>query len=74
MNRLGPLSRGVFIATLAGRSEDVMPLPTFLFLILTVLLAAGLSIPLVHMTGASMVWLGLLALFAAWGVRGLKWL
>ena len=74
MNRLGPLSRGVFIATLAGRSEDVMPLPTFLFLILTVLLAAGLSITLVHMTGASMVWLGLLALFAAWGVRGLKWL
>jgi heme A synthase len=51
-----------------------MPLPTFLFLILTVILAAGLSIALLHMTGGSMVWLGLLALFAALGVRGLKWL
>jgi hypothetical protein len=51
-----------------------MPLPTFLFLILAVIVAAGLSIALVQMTGASLVWLGLFALIAAWGVRGFKWL
>ena len=54
--------------------EEIMPLPTFLLLISAVILAAGLSIALVHMTGASLVWLGLLAMVAAWGVRGLKWL
>ncbi len=51
-----------------------MPLPTFLFLILAVILAAGLSITLVHLAGVSMVWLGVLALLGALGVRSLRWL
>ena len=54
--------------------EGTMPLPTFLFLILAVIVAAGLSIALVQLTGASLVWLALFALLAAWGVRSLKWL
>lgn len=51
-----------------------MPLPTFLFLILSVILATGLSIALVHVAGISLAWLGLVALLAAFGLRGLKWL
>jgi hypothetical protein len=50
-----------------------MPLPTFLLLILTVILAAGLSITLMQLAGLSLVWLGLIALVAALGLRGLKW-
>jgi hypothetical protein len=62
------LSRGFFIATLKG-TEEAMPLPTFLFMILTVILAAGLSIAVVKLAGISMVWLGVVALLAALGVR-----
>jgi hypothetical protein len=68
------LFRGFFIVTFVQRTEEIMPLPTFLFLIFAVILAAGLSITLVHLAGVSLVWLGFVALIAAWGVRGLKWL
>ena len=50
-----------------------MPLPTFLTLIVSVILAAGLSIALVQVAGVSFAWLGLAALCLAAGVRALKW-
>ncbi|GLS88318.1 hypothetical protein GCM10010873_32920 [Cypionkella aquatica] len=50
-----------------------MPLPTFLSLIIGVVLAAGASVAVVHAAGLSFVWLGLLALCFALFVRTLKW-
>ena len=50
-----------------------MPLPTFLFLIAGVIIAAGLSIALVHLSGISMLWLAVVAPVLALGARGLKW-
>jgi hypothetical protein len=56
-----------------GQMGDAMPLPTFLTLIVSVILAAGLSIALVQVAGISFVWLGVAALLLALGVRALKW-
>lgn len=51
-----------------------MPLPTFLLLIAGVIIAAGLSIAVVQLSGISMLWLALAAPLVALGARGLTWL
>ena len=50
-----------------------MPLPTFLAMILGVILAAGATIAVVQVAGLSFIWLGLLALCLALFVRTLRW-
>lgn len=69
------MPRGFFIATYERTSllEDAMPLPTFLFLIGSVIVAAGMTLAVFQFVGVSLVWLGVLALGLALGVRALKW-
>lgn len=50
-----------------------MPLPTFLMLIASVILAAGASIAVVQWAGLSFVWLALVALGLALFARSLRW-
>lgn len=50
-----------------------MPLPSFLALIAVVIVAAGLSIAVVHLAGISVIWLGLVALVTSLAVRALRW-
>lgn len=50
-----------------------MPLPTFLLLIGSVIVAAGMTLAVFQFVGVSLVWLGVLALGLALGVRALKW-
>lgn len=50
-----------------------MPLPTFLLLILSVILAAGATVAVVQLAGLSLVWLGVVALGLALFVRTLRW-
>ena len=69
------MPRGFFIATYERTSflEDAMPLPTFLLLIASVIVAAGMTLAVFQFVGLSLVWLGVLALGLALGVRALKW-
>lgn len=50
-----------------------MPLPTFLLLILSVILAAGATVAVVQLAGLSLVWLAVVALGLALFVRTLRW-
>ena len=50
-----------------------MPLPTFLMLIVGVIVTAGASIALFQFAGVPLVWLSVGSLVLALAVRGLRW-
>ena len=50
-----------------------MPIPTFLLLVATVILAAGITLALVYALGLSLLWFGLAAMVLTLVVRGLAW-
>ena len=50
-----------------------MPIRTFLLLIITVIVAAGVTIGLASSLELSFAWLGLAALVVALVLRGLTW-
>jgi hypothetical protein len=50
-----------------------MPLPSFLALIVSVILAAGLSLAVIHAAGLSFAWAGLAGLCLALLVRSRLW-
>ena len=50
-----------------------MPLPTFLMLIVGVIVAAGASIALLQFTGLPIAWVLIGALIGGLAVRGLRW-
>jgi hypothetical protein len=51
----------------------IMPLPTFLALIASVILAAAATVAVVHVAGLSFAWVGLVALGLAFFVRSRLW-
>ena len=50
-----------------------MPLPTFLAMVAFVIVAAGLSIAVVHLAGVSLAWLTLPVLVLTLATRALRW-
>jgi hypothetical protein len=52
---------------------NIMPLPSFLALIASVILAAAATVAVVHLAGLSFAWVGLAALGLAFFVRSNLW-